>query len=142
MNRRIALAIVGGVIAAFGAVALIATFINSRGAEATAWIFFLVSLAFVVAGGYLAVYNLRTNAADNQLKETGLIYDAIITSIDREIKSSITGSTTYTLTATGTRGDDTRAFTKEYPGVRPFFDVGQAVQIYVDPNNPKRFVIG
>lgn len=143
MNRRIALAIVGAVLAIFGVVATSSVIITRGELSApTFWGFLILSIGFVAAGIYLAVYNLRLNAAANRLKAHGIAYDGVVTSIDRAIKSTFSGTANYTLTATGIHDDDTRVFTKIYPGVRPFLDVGQAVTIYVDPENPDHFVIG
>lgn len=143
MNRRVALAIVGAVLAVFGVVATSAVVITRGETGTGAFVGFLaLTIGFVVAGLYLAAYNLRLNAADNQLKARGIAFDGVVTSIDRRIKTTITGTANYTLTATGTNADDTRVFTKVYPGVRPFLDVGQAVTIHVDPANPDRYVIG
>ncbi|VEI13628.1 DUF3592 domain-containing protein [Trueperella bialowiezensis] len=142
MNRRMALAIVGAVLALFGVFAAVLIFTDHRGSGTSfPWGFMAVAGAFVVGGCGLALYNLRANAADSQLVESGIPYWGVVTAIERKVQSAISGKTHYVLTATGTHGSDTRAFTKVYEGVRPFLDEGQEVTIYVDREDPERFVI-
>lgn len=141
MTRRIALALVGVAIALFGLVAAVAVFREHGTTGQLNWGFFTVAAAFVVAGGSLGAYHVRRNADERRLAETGIEYRGVITSIEREVKSTISGNTQYVLTATAAHGDDTRVFTKVYSGVRPFLDVGQQITIYVDRDNPERFVV-
>lgn len=172
MTRRKALVIVGIILVLFGLLAIgavVAVAARRGGYVPTDLVLVLIGVAFVGGSVWILITQRKGMAEEERLREYGLAYDGQVTSIERTVRSALTGSAYYTLTAYGERvaasGEqgakkpgagrlgsgksgsgrsakkDRRTFTKNFSSVKPFHDVGDDVTIYVDPDDPERFYV-